>query len=427
MHRHQGVFNGVSETVSMTSPRPLHGRRTFRRILGSLALVVLVTTMVQAQPATVTDPYGLLPSADSTRDTADEPFIGAFSVQAAARYLDDRSHLSERSCYACHSTFTFLPARSIIDPLADEVMRTRVLLERFSAMCIDPEQLPKVKTQHVAAVRILAAVELARHDAATTGRLQPLTRQALDAIWRVQLPDGGVKWLHVGEAPQAVDDWWPAAMIALGAGTAPEGYAQTEKARAGIEKLRGWFRAHPPKTNHERGLTLIAHSAIGGLVGDEERGRFTEALFAAQHEDGGWSLAGLAPWQRPDKRPLDMAHSDGYGTGFTTYALARAGVAPSEPRLRKGIEWLRKNQRRTGGWFTPSPFKRDKLASNTGTSFAVQALAACGEIAVPRITAAQFAAAHAAADQSVPAGVYLPNPDLKPGATMAQNPGAAKK
>lgn len=390
------------------------------------ALLPGLSPVVSAQKADP-DPYHLLPSADATQDTVNEPFISRFSAQAAAGYLDGRAHLAEKRCYACHSTFTFMPARSAIDPLADEVMRTRVLLERFTAMCLDPAKLPTVKTHHIPAVRILAAVELARHDAATTGSLQPLTRQALDAIWAAQRKDGAVNWLHVGEAPQAIDDWWPAAMIALGAGTAPGGYAQTEKAKAGIEKLRGWFQAHPPQTNHERGLILIADSAVGAVLTEEEHGAHVAALFATQHEDGGWSLAGLAPWKRPDKKPLDTVHSDGYGTGFVTYALARGGIAPGEPRLHKAVQWLKEHQRSTGGWFTPSPFKKDILSSNSGTSFAIQALAACGEITPPKITGDQFAAAHAAADKAVPPGVHLPDADATPGASMARIPAAPQK
>lgn len=282
-------------------------------------------------------------------------------------------------------------------------------MERFTARCLDPKELPKIKTQHIAAVRLLTAVELARHDAATTGKLHPLTRGALDALWSTQLPDGGFKWLHVGEAPQAIDDWWPVTMVALGVSAAPENYAQTDKATLGTEKLRGWFRAHPAKTNHERGLSLIAHSAIGDVLSETTREQYIAALLGAQHEDGGWSLAGLAPWQRPDKAPLDSVHSDGYGTGFSTYALARAGLPASDARLRKAIDWLKRNQRRTGGWFTPSPFKRDKLASNTGASFAIQALAACGELTPPRSNEATFAAAHAAAEKALGPEVFLPN------------------
>ena len=374
-------------------------------LLGAGCLSAL-PTLAAAEPKT-DDPYHLQPSPNSTQDTAGEPFTDKFSPQAAAAYLDSRAHLVEKNCFACHSTFTYLPGRSVIDPLAAGAMETRVLLERFTAKCLDKTQLPQVKTSHVNQVRILAALELARHDAVTTGRLQPLTRQALDHIWTLQLADGIVKWINAGEAPQAVDDYWPVGMIALGVGRAPENYAQTDMAKAGLEKLRGWLRAHPPKNSHERGLTLIAQSAIGGLLSDEERRQHIEKLFASQHEDGGWSLAGLAPWQRPDKQPLDVVHSDGYGTAFTAYVLALSGIAPSEPRLHRAIEWLKKNQRRSGGWFTPSPFKRDKIISNTATSFAVQALALCGEIQPRTVSAEEFAVAHAAAEKSVPPNVYL--------------------
>lgn len=377
-------------------------------------ILALVASVACAQ----SDPYKLTPPSGTTQDTADEPFIAALSLDAAAGYLDRRAHLVERDCYACHSTFTYMPARSAIDPLAPEVMRSRVLLERFMAMLLDPAQAPKVKTHHVKRVRILAAVELARHDAITTGRLAPLTRQSLDSMWKLQKPDGGIDWLRVKEAPQAIDDWWPVAMMALGAAAAPDDYAQTEPAKTAIEKLRGWFRANPPQTLHERALTLIAHSGVGGIVTDDTLRQHLDAIFSAQHADGGWSIAELAPWERPDKKPLDPMRTDGYATGLLTYTLARSGLARDDARLRKGIEWIKRNQRETGGWFTPSPFKRDKISSNTGTSFAVQALAACGEIATPRVTAEQFAAAHAAAAEAVPEGVYLPNPTNKPGAAQ---------
>lgn len=378
---------------------------TRRLLLGRgmlLAVGLLFPTAVLAQPAA------------PMQDTADEPFIGKFSVQAAAEYLDRRAHLVEQNCYACHSTFTYLPGRSVIDPLADEVMRSRILLERFMTMLLDPKQAPRIRTHHVPRVRILAAVELARHDAITTGKLAPITRQSLDTMWKLQQPDGGIDWIRVNEAPQAIDNWWPVAMMALGAGTAPEGYAQTEPARTAIEKLRGWFRGHPPSNLHERGLTLVAHAAVGGIVTDDARRQHIDAIFAAQHDDGGWSVTSLADWKRWDKKPLDPTFSDGYATGFLTYTLARSGVPSTEPRLRKAVAWLKSHQRQTGGWFTTTPSRKDRLASNTGTSFAVQALAACGEITTPKVTPRQFAEAHAVADKAIPAGVYLPNPVSKP-------------
>ncbi|MEI6873487.1 MAG: prenyltransferase/squalene oxidase repeat-containing protein [Verrucomicrobiota bacterium] len=392
-----------------------------------LLVLLLIPALAHAQQAYV-DPYKDVNPTTSIQDTVDEPLRGEFSIKAAADYLDRRAHLVETNCYACHSTFTYLPARSLIDPLADEVMRTRILLERLMTMTNDPKQGPQVKTPHLSRLRLLAPLELARHDAATTGRLASITRQSLDAMWKLQKSDGGIDWIHVREAPQAIDDWWPAVMIALGVAAAPEGYASTEPSATNLEKLRGWFRSHPPQTLHERSLTLVANSAIGGILNDEARAGLIEAVFAKQHEDGGWSMPDMAPWQRKDKKLLDPTSTDGYATGLSAYAIVRGGVLPTEPRLQKAIAWIKTHQRESGGWFTQSPFARDKLASNTGTSFAIQALAACGEITPPKVTPEQFATAHAKADAEVPAGQYEPKAksnaeivlDLQTGATPAK-------
>lgn len=356
-----------------------------------------------ASVARADDPYKELQTAGSAQDTAQEALRADFSLEAAAGYLDRRAHLVEHDCYACHSTFTYLPARSLVDPLAPEVMRTRVMLERLMTLLLDPLKASGVKTQHISRLRILAPVELARHDAATTGKLAPVTRQALDAMWRLQRADGGIDWIHVKEAPQAIDDWWPAAMIALGVAAAPENYAETDLAKNGAARLRGWFRAQKPQTLHERALTLVADTAIGGVVDEKARGEHVAAILARQHADGGWSMVDMAPWQRKDKKPLDPQLTDGYATGLIAYVLARCGQ-----RNDKAVRWIKTHQRESGGWFTQSPFARDKIASNTGTSLAIQALAACGEITPPKVTAEQFAAAHEKADAEVPAGVFLP-------------------
>jgi squalene-hopene/tetraprenyl-beta-curcumene cyclase len=275
----------------------------------------------------------------------------------------------------------------------------------------DPQQAKQVKTYHVSRVRLLSAVEFARHDAVTTGKLAPITRRMLDFMWTYQKPDGGIDWIHVREAPQAIDDYWPAAMMALGAGIAPDDYAQTPKASAGIEKLRGWFKAHPPQTLHERGLALMAHSYIGGVLDADAVDQSVETILAGQHDDGGWSMADLAPWERKDKKPLDPALTDGYATGLLTYALARSGVPGSDERLQRAIAWMKTRQRQSGGWYTQSPFARDKIATNSGTSLVIQALEACGELVRPSVSQAQFDAAHAAADRAVPPGIFLPKQD----------------
>ena len=54
---------------------------------------------------------------------------------------------------------------------------------------------------------VSTAAALAINDAATTGKLHPLTRKALDRIWTVQKSDGGFDWLKCGWPPYEYDDY----------------------------------------------------------------------------------------------------------------------------------------------------------------------------------------------------------------------------
>jgi squalene-hopene/tetraprenyl-beta-curcumene cyclase len=270
------------------------------------------------------------------------------------------------------------------------------------------------------AERILTAVELARHDALSTGKLRPVTLKALDHIWAFQLDDGGFEWVPAAEAPQAVDHHWGNALVALGVGIAPDGYAQSESAKTGIGKLRGWFKAHAPKDLHERGLAVIADSFLGGILSTQQRDEYIAAFFAKQLPTHGWSTGTLSvhpQWKRPDRQALDVTRSDGYATGFAVYVLSRAGVPATDEHMENAIQWLRNNQRQTGGYYTFSPRKRDILASYTSTSYAVQALAAVGVLPLPKkLTSEQFNAALAVADKLLAQGV------MKPQSAGEQNP-----
>ena len=80
-------------------------------------------------------------------------------------------------------------------------------------------------------------------------------------------------------------------------------------------------------------------------------------------------------------KPLDTKTSDGYGTGFFIVVARELGVPPDDPRLRRGVDWLRANQRESGKWFTRSPVNECRnLISNVGSAYAVLALQACGEL-----------------------------------------------
>lgn len=103
-----------------------------------------------------------------------------------------------------------------------------------------------------------------------------------------------------------------------------------------------------------------------------------EQLLALQKSDGGWAAATLGDWKRSDDKQQDLETSDGYATGISILVLRKSGLVSDDPRIQRGLQWLKANQRESGRWFTR--YKHNKhFLSHAGTAFAVFALTACNE------------------------------------------------
>jgi squalene-hopene/tetraprenyl-beta-curcumene cyclase len=226
---------------------------------------------------------------------------------------------------------------------------------------------------------VVTAVALAFHDAQTTGNLAPLTRQALDRMWTLQRKDGAWNWLKCNWPPFEHDDYYGAVLATLGVGVAPDGYARTAKAKVGLERLRAYFHKTPPPTLHHKAWLLWAARKVDGLLSPAEQKATVKDLLALQKPDGGWALAALGDWKGYRGRKSDpKGPSDGYGTGFVVYVLRQSGLPADHAALRRGVGWLKANQRRSGRWFTRS-LNTDgpHYISHAGTAFALLALKAC--------------------------------------------------
>ncbi|MHC4625839.1 MAG: hypothetical protein ACYTDV_02555 [Planctomycetota bacterium] len=308
--------------------------------------------------------------------TPDEPLRKEYSLKAAAQYLDRAATTWQRqkNCFACHTDYVYLIARPAIPRgLATHKAIRSALEERVD----DPRVKKPSPYQNSEAVMVAAV--LALNDAATTGKLHPLTRKALDRMWTLQREDGGWTWQKGNKPPSGIDDYFGVAMAAIGAGAAPGDYSKTPLAAEGIDRLREYFRNNPPANIHNRAILLWASTYIDGLLTAAEHEQTIRALFALQKADGGWGLATLGKWKRSDDKEQDYDSSDGYGTGFVIYVLRLAGVPADDVRIQKGIAWLKKNQRASGRWFTRSAHKDSNYITNAGTAFALLALAECGE------------------------------------------------
>ena len=314
-------------------------------------------------------------------NSANEPMAGRFSIDRGARFLDEVSvnWTRQRKCGTCHTNYAHMMAGPMLKGMkSPELAEVRAFFEKRVAGWDRPEKSAKP----IAEGEVLAtAAALALNDAASTGKLHPLSRVALDRMWSLQRPDGGWNWFDCDWPPSEADDYYGTAWAAVAVGHAPDDYKSTDAARRGLDKLRAYFRATPAPNLHHRALLLWASTGVDGLMDKAERERTVAELLAIQKSDGGWSLTSLGHWGRRDGTPNpEDAPADGYGTGYVVYVLRQSGMPADAEPIRRGISWLKTHQRASGRWFTRSP-SSDKAhyITHAGTGFALMALSTCGE------------------------------------------------
>jgi squalene-hopene/tetraprenyl-beta-curcumene cyclase len=341
---------------------------------------------------------------------ADEPRAAVFSLEQAARSMDTAAlHWQKtHACTACHTMLPYLAARPALGAIAPQSPEVRQFFEEVAAG--NREAMPAYECQDVdSAIAIGVAWALALNDRATTGKLHPLTRQALDRMWTLQRAAGDWEWPFRDTPPLKVDEHYGVTLAAIAAGMAPDNYVNTPASQKGLAGIRRYLAQTRPVSLHQKAMTLWASVYVGDLLPVEAKTAILEDLIAAQRPDGGWSLASLVdntadPALR-DSGPAtsvraedgygteffaylgrgavyrSSAASDGYATGFVIFVARQAGAPVKHDRLQRGITWLKTNQRESGRWFTPSQaWHKQHLISNAGTAYAVLALEACSEV-----------------------------------------------
>jgi squalene-hopene/tetraprenyl-beta-curcumene cyclase len=299
---------------------------------------------------------------------------------AAAKYLDDRMDLwfdkakqlrtgkaneAKTSCVSCHTTVPYALARPALraaagasQPTPQEARLLNETLRRVETYgnhepLYKGDEDPSVGTEAVLNLLVLACADAAQNRPALKGPL----RQALDELWEEQQADGKWEWLDFGNEPFESSDspYYGAALAALAVGYATHEDGVSDGNSAALDKMRSYLKSNYAAQNlYNKSWMLLASSRLPGLLDRVQASALAADLQRQQNPDGGWSLYKLGPWTWSKAGPTNsppgkvdvalLSESDGYATGFISYALRKVGWPATNSNLRRATAWLRANQ-----------------------------------------------------------------------------------
>jgi squalene-hopene/tetraprenyl-beta-curcumene cyclase len=341
----------------------------------------------------------------------------AWDQKAAAAYLDQRAGWwmgwqraardHETFCVSCHTAVPYAISRRVLRralgenaPSANErrilenVTKRVRLWKEVAPFYSDKDRGVYKTVESRGTESVLNALILSSNSASNDEQGGPLnadTRMALENMWAEQQTSGEKKgawlWLRFNNEPWEADDsdYFGAAIAAVAVGTAPGNYRGRPEIQGNLKMLRDYLnREYATETLENRVFLLWGEAKLPGLVEAERRKLLIGEILGKQQEDGGWSLATLAGgWKRGDGTAQETK-SDGYATGLIAFALMEAGVARENAQLRRGLDWLMRNQNQAGGYWAGYSLNKNEehhISSETAlfmrdaaTAYAVLAL-----------------------------------------------------
>jgi squalene-hopene/tetraprenyl-beta-curcumene cyclase len=335
--------------------------------------------------------------------TADEPRVehfGEASVRAAARYLDDGAiaWTREKGCIACHTSGAYLLARPMLSQQLGKPNQ-EVLAEFIRTI---PEEVPATREENGvtyaplverAVWRTAALVQWDKH---VSGKVSEHTDRALRNLLLQQSSHGGFYARGEVEIPYVTTDF-ELTLHAVRALVDAPGWLDTvtdPDLLARIDRLKTFLRNSEPRNDYERVLRIELATLMPELVTPDVRAAAIELLWSKQRADGGWSTRSMSEienWRTPMSDTVvnlirglpDAAdpESDAYMTAFAIMLLRQSGVPADDERIRRGVAWLKREQRASGRWWMHSLYRGNyHFTTYIATAKAMQALAMCDEI-----------------------------------------------
>lgn len=331
--------------------------------------------------------------------TADEAVRATVSVEHAVKYLEHGALAwnGARKCVSCHTNGTYLTMMPALTPKLgrpNEAVREFAVSTLKQLASLDRAELKKSTRP---AQMIYTAAGLAEWDAHVTKTLSEETKQALALMFEIQLDTG--TWGTLDCWPPYESDAFHEATVAAMAAAAAPGWLDSlgdDSLKTGVAKLKAYLRTEAPPQDYSRVLLLWTAARMPDLLAADKKQELISLVWQKQQTDGGWSIRTFGQpeqWGKGNRAGKLRAEpefasppSDGHQTGLAIVVLREAGVPADDPRIQKGVNWLLKNQRESGRWWTRS-LNTDSwhFITYSGTMLPIRALSSCD--ALPAVAA----------------------------------------
>ena len=194
----------------------------------------------------------------------------------------------------------------------------------------------------------------------------PLTDALVHDIAGMQSLDGS--WIGMIQRPPMEHSIFSETALAIQALKSYASPGRQQEMQTRIARGKKWLESNKPSFVEDITMQALGIHWAGGKADHK-------LLLSLQQDNGAW-------YQRPG------LPADAYATGKALYALAQTGFSTSDPRFRRGIDWLLSTQAKDGSWYVPSrsvkfqpyfesgfPYGHDQWISATATAWAGLALA----------------------------------------------------
>ena len=337
--------------------------------------------------------------------TPDEPRVDNFgpeSIRLAAKYLEEGalSWVREKNCVNCHTTGPYLTERTAWNK-AFGLPSAEVQADFAKTV---PEKIKQVNEtekdghKHYPGTftSVWRSAGLAAWDRHVTGTTAEVTDRSLREMFEHQSESGAFVTHGEVEIPHITTDYELSLQAARAMTSAPgwlEGL-KDEELLARVARFKEWLKTAEPKNDFDRVLKLQLGHYLPELVTQADREAALSLLSSKQHADGGWStrdMSSVNDWHyvmSPTVLNLinglpDAAQpeSDAYMTALAIVLMRQSDVPTSDPRIQRGLAWLKREQRVSGRWWMHSLYRGNyHYITYIATTEALKALQLCGEL-----------------------------------------------